>query len=172
MDPVNLTEDGVLILPQPDEISKREKEDAMGSYLMMFAAMGAGLPLPLLNLLAAIIYFFVNKKKSRFVAFHSFQSLITQIPISVLNAGLLFWIIQMLVVEVKMPPNIFWGYLLFTGLWNLVYTIYSIVACVKAAKGKFFYMLLFGRLVFNAYYGEKARLVVEKVETNAPPKGF
>ena len=32
---------------------------------MMFAAWGAGLPLPLLNLLAAVIYFFTNKKPSR-----------------------------------------------------------------------------------------------------------
>ena len=45
-----------IALPQPHEIPKRDREDAMGAYLMMFAAWGAGLPLPLLNLLAAIIY--------------------------------------------------------------------------------------------------------------------
>ena len=54
-----------IALPQPDEIPKREREDAMGAYLMMFAAWGARLPLPLLNLLAAVIYFFTNKKPSR-----------------------------------------------------------------------------------------------------------
>ena len=52
-----------IALPQPDEIPKREREDAMGAYLMMFAAWGVGLPLPLLNLVAAIIYFFTNKKR-------------------------------------------------------------------------------------------------------------
>ena len=50
-----------IALPQPHEIPTREREDAMGAYLMMFAAWGAGLPLPLLNLVAAIIYFFINK---------------------------------------------------------------------------------------------------------------
>ncbi|MCH8330385.1 MAG: hypothetical protein IH946_03240, partial [Bacteroidetes bacterium] len=47
-------------LPQPDDIPTREREDAMGAYLMMFAAVAAGLPLPIINLIAAIIYYYVN----------------------------------------------------------------------------------------------------------------
>ena len=43
-------------LQQPDEIPEREKEDAMGAYLMMFAAVAIGLPLPIINLIASIIY--------------------------------------------------------------------------------------------------------------------
>jgi len=60
---------------QPDEIPIREREDAMGAYLMMFAALAAGLPLPIINLIAALVYFYINKGKSRFVRFHSLQSL-------------------------------------------------------------------------------------------------
>jgi len=37
-------------LQQPEDISEREKEDAMGSYLMMFAAVAIGLPLPIINI--------------------------------------------------------------------------------------------------------------------------
>jgi len=58
-------------LPQPGEIPEREKEDAMGAYLMMFAAVAIGLPLPVINLIAAIIYYYVNRKKSRFIHFHA-----------------------------------------------------------------------------------------------------
>ena len=47
-------------VPQPDDIPVREREDAMGGYLMMFAALAAGLPLPIINLIAAIIYFYIN----------------------------------------------------------------------------------------------------------------
>jgi hypothetical protein len=54
-------------LPQPDDISIREKEDAMGAYLMMFAAHAIGLPLPIISLVAAIIYLYLNRKTSRFV---------------------------------------------------------------------------------------------------------
>ena len=38
-------------LPQPNEVSSREREDGMGAYLMMFASLGVGLPLPIINLI-------------------------------------------------------------------------------------------------------------------------
>ena len=64
-------------LPQPEEIAEREKVDAMGAYLMMFAAVAVGLPLPIINLIAAVVYYFVNRKKSRFIHFHCLQSLLS-----------------------------------------------------------------------------------------------
>src|SRR6185503_9229661 len=78
-------------LPQPEEIAEREKEDAMGAYLMMFAAVAVGLPLPVINLIAAIIYYFVNRKKSRFIHFHSLQALLSQIPTTIINWGGVIW---------------------------------------------------------------------------------
>ena len=60
-------------IPQPDQITQSEKDSAMGAYMMMFVTWAIGLPLPFLNIIAAIIYHFMNKKESRFVAFHSFQ---------------------------------------------------------------------------------------------------
>ena len=77
-------------LPQPEDMETREKEDAMGAYLMMFASIGAGLPLPIINLIASIIYFILNKSKSRFVKFHSHQSLLSQIPTSLMNSVAVF----------------------------------------------------------------------------------
>jgi hypothetical protein len=50
-------------VPQPEELSNKEKDDAMGGYLMMFAALAVGLPLPIINLIASIIYYYTNKKK-------------------------------------------------------------------------------------------------------------
>ena len=47
-------------LPQPHELSEREKEDAMGAYLMMFAALATSLYLPIINLIAATVYYYVN----------------------------------------------------------------------------------------------------------------
>ena len=84
--------DAEIKLPQPDEISNREKEDAMGAYFMMFAAWAIGFPLPILNLVAAVIYFFVNKKNSRFIAFHALQSLLSQIPVTLVNVGFIAWL--------------------------------------------------------------------------------
>ncbi len=64
-------------LPQPDQLTEREKEDGMGAYLMMFAAFAVGLPLPAVNLIAAMIYYFINRKKSRFIHFHCLQSFLS-----------------------------------------------------------------------------------------------
>ena len=160
-----------IALPQPHEIPKRDREDAMGAYLMMFAAWGAGLPLPLLNLLAAIIYFFTNKKTSRFVSFHAYQSLLTQIPISILNASAVAWTLRNLYKDYAFS-DYFWNYSIFIGLWNLIYMVFSIIACVQARKGRFYYFWVFGRIAFARYYGPDAVSLEEREKPNLPPEGF
>ena len=161
-----------LRLPQPEEIPERDTEDAMGAYLMMFASLAIGLPIPLFNLIASIIYFFVNRKNSVFAAFHSLQALLTHIPVVLLNAGMVGWIIGNLVVKDRLAPAFFW-YLFFTILANLAYIIWSIVALVRARKGRFVYFPLIGRFCFGRYYGpgaEKRRR--PKQWENKPPEGF
>jgi uncharacterized membrane protein len=159
-------------LPQPEEITERERDDAMGSYLMMFASLAIGLPIPLVNLVASVIYFLVNRKTSPFVAFHALQALLTHIPVVLLNAGMVAWLITILVTQAGFHPAFFW-YLFFTILVNLAYIIWSIVALVHAHKGRFFYMPLVGRLCFGRYYGRKAeaRRAPPRWE-NKPPEGY
>ncbi|MDC7124080.1 MAG: DUF4870 domain-containing protein [Spirochaetales bacterium] len=158
-----------IILPQSDEIPRREREDAMGAYLMMFAAWGAGLPLPFLNLVAAGIYYATNKKKSKFVAFHALQSMVSQIPVTVVNAGLLFWLIRTLVKEASFTTY-FWAYLVFVCIVNIVYIVTSIIALTRANKGNFFYFPVFGRWAFYRWYGPDAPNSTEnKIRKNLPP---
>lgn len=163
-------------VPQPDDIPTREREDAMGGYLMMFAAMAAGLPLPIINLIAALVYFYVNKAKSRFIKFHAYQSLISQIPTTMLNAGLLFWTLRLFfyqsntfneVFSVGSEYEIYWGYLIMTLVANLLYFIFSLIAAFRARKGQFYYFLFFGRMAYHYAYhintNEKQAIV------NKPP---
>jgi uncharacterized membrane protein len=139
------------LLPQPDEISIREKEDAMGAYFMMFATHAIGLPLPLISLVAAIIYLYLNKKTSRFVHFHSLQALYAHIPIALLNAGLIAWLIVILVHDAVFTRE-FKGYLIMTGTANIVYVIFNLIAAFKARKGLFYYFIFFGRLAYHRAY--------------------
>lgn len=150
-------------IPQPHEVSSREREDAMGSYLMMFASIGVGLPLPIINLIASVVYYFVNKNKSRFVHFHTLQSLLSQFPTSILNAVGVFWAfslfrgnIEELAEETKQVseifPNAFMGYIIMVVIANLIYFIFSIIAASRAHKGRFYYMIFFGRLSYNHVY--------------------
>ena len=155
-------------LPQPDEIPVREREDAMGAYLMMFAALGAGLPLPIINLIAAIIYYYINKSKSRFVQFHAFQSLLSQIPLTLLNAAAVFWAIRIYFFD-WVFNDYFKGYVVMLVIANIIYVIFSLVGALRARKGRFYYFLFFGRLAYQHSY--KATDPEESVEpANVPPK--
>ncbi|KAB2915657.1 MAG: DUF4870 domain-containing protein [Bacteroidetes bacterium] len=168
-------------IPQPEEISTRERQDAMGAYLMMFASLGVGLPLPLINLLAAVIYYFVNRKKSRFIHFHTLQSLISQLPTSLLNAGAVFWTFSILTssgvtenVGEDFDPvfnftDLYFGYIIMVVIANLVYIIFSLIAAVRAYNGRFYYMLFFGRLAYHYAYSKQSTIGEETVYTNRPP---
>src|SRR6267154_5926913 len=95
-------------LPQPEEIPEREKEDAMGAYLMMFAAVAIGLPLPINNLIASVIYYYINRKKSRFIHFHSLQALLSQIPTTLINWGVVIWGVTIFFREDWFVTQEFW----------------------------------------------------------------
>jgi uncharacterized membrane protein len=138
-------------IPQPEEIEPRVREDAMGAYFMMFATAALGLPLPILNLVAAIIYYYVNRDKGRFVQFHTLQSLYSQIPVTLLNSGLVAWTIVNLVKEFNFT-GLYWGYLAMTAAADLIYLIFSIVGAVKAHKGLFYYFIFFGRVAYHQVY--------------------
>jgi uncharacterized membrane protein len=160
-------------LPQPGDISQREKDDAMASYLMMFASWAVGLPLPLVNLIASVVYYAVNRKASKFVAFHSLQSLLSQVPVSLLNAGIVGWGIGLLVkgdAGGGLWP--FLGYVFFSAAINILYLVFSIIALVQANKGRFYYLPFFGRIAFDRHYGAAAVERERPAWVNRPPEGI
>lgn len=152
---------------QPDDISTRDREDAMGAYLMMFAALAAGLPLPIINLIAALIYYYTNRAKSRFIEFHSLQSLYSQIPTTLLNAGLVFWTLRILFKDGSFVSeesfasgfatvgDVYWGYIYVVIAANLIYVIFSIVGAMHARKGRMYYFVFFGKLSYHVAYKKK-----------------
>jgi uncharacterized membrane protein len=138
-------------LQQPDEIAEREKEDAMGAYLMMFAAVAIGLPLPVINLIAAVIYYFVNRKKSRFIHFHCLQALLSNIPTTLINWALVIWTVRNFIGHHEWT-DAFWAYAIFAGLCTFLYFIISLIAAYKARQGKMYYFLLFGKMAYETAY--------------------
>lgn len=156
-------------LPQPEEISEREREDAMGAYLMMFAAVAIGLPLPIINLIAAVIYYFVNRKKSKFINFHCLQSLLSQIPTTVINWVLVIWGVTILFTDRELTTE-FWAYAIFAGVSTLIYFIISLIAAYKARQGKMYYLLFFGKISYDVVFRVKAGDNQQSTELgNKPP---
>jgi uncharacterized membrane protein len=155
-------------LPQPEEISEREKEDAMGAYLMMFAAVAIGLPLPVINLIASVIYYFINRKKSKFIHFHSLQALLSQIPTTIINWALVIWAVTIFFTDTTLS-DYFWAYAVFAGVSTLLYFIYSLIAAYKARQGKFYYFLLFGKMAYEIVYKVKEGNDAPPETVNKPP---
>lgn len=164
-------------LPQPHELSEREKEDAMGAYLMMFAALATSLPLPIINLIAATVYYYVNRKKGRFIHFHCLQSLLSQLPTTIVNWGLLYWTLQIFFFDNLEKNDWFYSYLGFAILANLIYFIFSIIAAMRARKGIFMYFVFFGGYSYQRAYSASNRLIYDNEENqnikteklNTPP---
>lgn len=162
-----MSAEGFVNLPQPDQLSEREKEDGMGAYLMMFAALAFGLPLPVINLIAALIYYFINRKKGRFIHFHCLQSFLSQIPTTLLNWGLLYWGFQVYFFHNYGESNLFFAYIVLVIIANLIYVIFSIIAAVKARKGNFYYFVFFGPYAYKRVYSHLNLLQYENEEKKA-----
>lgn len=155
-------------IPQPEELSLREKEDAMGAYLMMFAALAGGLPLPLLNVVAAIIYYYINKKKSKFVHFHVHQSLWSQMPVSILNAGLIFWTVRIFFFDYDFTRE-YKAFLVVLICCNILYITFSLIAAFRARKGRFFYFLFFGKWSYYVAFKKSEVETGMQERLNLPP---
>lgn len=156
-----------LSIPQPEDIPIRMREDAMGAYLMMFAALAAGLPLPIINLIASLIYFYIHKNKGPFIKFHLLQSLYSQLITSAMNIVLVFWTVRIFFFESMVITDYYKGYLAVVILANLLYFIFSVIAAVKARQGRFFYFLVFGKWAFHQAFIVKNKEV--KTHTNKAP---
>lgn len=138
-------------LPNPSEIMLRDREDAMGAYLLMFAAMGIGIPLPGINLVASFIYYLIYRSGSRFVAYHSHQALITQIPITIVNAVAVFWMVRVIFFFAPLSP----AFITLIGVMvvlNLFFLILSLVASSRARKGKFIFFPICSKISLHRYY--------------------
>jgi len=168
-------------LPQPDSIPDKHRSEASGAYIMMFS--GMYFPLPLIEVVMSLIYYNYWKRESRFHAFHCYQAMISQLPVTVLNNGLLVWFIVLIVRIIKGIGGdetdfaVLWSYfkdprfLLF--FWcvvalNLIYIILSLIAYKMASKGRFFYIPIFGEISYNRFFGPHAVRFKEKRNNDAP----
>ena len=156
-------------LPQPEELTNKEKDDAMGGYLMMFAALAVGLPLPIINLIASIIYYYTNKNNSRFVRFHTYQALLSQLPLTLLNAVCVGWALRIFFsISWTLTPA-FIGYAMMLLVANFAYLIFGVIGAVKASKGRMYYYWIFGRIAYEKIFTIVPEIIPQQA-TNQPPR--
>ena len=123
--------------------TEHEKEKASNSYLMSLVALIAGLPLPIINLLATFFFFIANRKGSYFVRWHCTQTLLSQFALLGVNSVSFWWTISILFSDEKVS-NEYFAYVFTVVLFNILEIISTIYAAIQTRKGKHVDFLLFG----------------------------
>lgn len=127
---------------KPDDF---EAEKASNSYLMSVVAVIAGLPLPIINLLATAIFFLGNRKGSYFVRWHCTQALLSQVTVLVMNSAGFYWSLSIIFGD-KILTNDYIAYMITIVLFNLAEFVATIYAAIQTRKGKHIELWFFGPL--------------------------
>ena len=125
--------------------SQSEREKASGSYVMSVIAIIAGLPVPIFNLLATLIFYLGNRKRKYFVRWHCTQALLVQLLLFVINIIGISWLLTVLFGDAVFS-NALISYLVMMILVNLIELILTIYSAVQVNKGKHVEWFIFGEL--------------------------
>lgn len=156
----------------PQQITETERENGSNAYLMTLVAAIAGLPLPIINLIACIIFAFSIKRKSDFVRFHILQATVSQLCLVAMNSVLFTWTLRIIFTDLQVSAS--WaGYLFAAVFINLLDYISNIRAAIAARKGQHYFMSFFGWLSWVIVYSKKPRSADETEDDSpAAPKAI
>ncbi|MDP2207254.1 MAG: DUF4870 domain-containing protein [Bacteroidota bacterium] len=116
------------------EPAEHEAEKASNSYLMSLIAIIAGLPLPIINLIATLIFYLSNRKGTFFVRWHCMQALLSQFSFLPINSyG--FWWTMSIIFGPESVSNNFFSYIIAILIFNILESIATIYTAIKTRKG-------------------------------------
>ena len=116
------------------EPGEHEAENASNSYLMSLIAVIAGLPLPIINLLATLVFYLGNRKKTLFVRWHCTQALVSQFSLLFINSFAFWWTIH-IIFSSQTVSNNYIAYLLTAFIFNLAEFIATVYTAIQTRKG-------------------------------------
>ncbi|AWW30708.1 hypothetical protein DN752_11540 [Echinicola strongylocentroti] len=125
--------------------SDHEAEKASNSYLMSLIAVIAGLPLPIINLLATLIFYLGNRKGTYFVRWHCTQALVSQFSLFIINTIGFWWTLSLIFKDTELS-NMYIAYMIMVMLANLTEFIVTIYSAIQIRKGIHIEWWLYGSL--------------------------
>jgi uncharacterized Tic20 family protein len=125
--------------------SEHEAERASNSYLMSLVALVAGLPLPIVNLIATFFFFLANRKGTYFVRWHCTQALFSQMALLCMNSVGFWWTVSILFTSEEVS-NRYFAYIFTALLFNILEFISTIYSAIQTRKGKHVQFFFFGNL--------------------------
>jgi uncharacterized membrane protein len=126
-------------------VTESEFEKASNSYLLSMVAFIVGVPLPITNLIATILYMVLNRNSSYFVRWHCTQVLLSQLVTFFINSSLFWWTIKIIFTEKQFTKEYF-ILLVFVLVFNLIELISTIYTAIKIREGKHLKWFIFGDL--------------------------
>lgn len=127
--------EGTLTKEKHINIHPYEYEQASNGYLMAIVAVIAGLPLPIVNVLASLIYYLSNLKSSYFIKWHSLQAVLAQLIIVPFNSIAWAWAFAIMWQESKVSV-FFVIYIFFVLILNITEFIAVIATSSKVRNGE------------------------------------
>lgn len=125
--------------------NEMELEKASNGYLMSLIAVMAGMPLPIINLLATLVFYFGNRKSTWFVRWHCTQTLLSQLTILIINSIGFSWTISVIFGS-SVVTNPYISYMITILLFNLIEFSITIMAAVRTRKGQHVELWFWGSL--------------------------
>lgn len=116
------------------EPGEHEAEAASSSYLMSLIAIIAGLPLPIVNLIATLIFYMGNRKSTYFVRWHCTQALLSQLSMLFINSFGFWWTISIIFTEETITSK-YIAYVIAALIFNLTEFIATIYTAIQTRKG-------------------------------------
>ncbi|MBS3914213.1 MAG: DUF4870 domain-containing protein [Bacteroidetes bacterium] len=114
---------------------EHEAEKASNSYLMSLIVVVAGLPLPIINLIATLVFWLANRRATYFVRWHCMQALLSQFLLFFMNSYGFWWTISLIFGE-RSISNEYIAYLITLLVVNLTEFIVTIYTAIQTRKGK------------------------------------
>jgi|TARA_B110001450_G_scaffold64842_1_gene61428 uncharacterized Tic20 family protein len=128
--------------------SEHEAETASSSYLMSLIAIIVGLPLPIVNLFATLIFYLGNRKATYFVRWHCTQALLSQLSMLFVNSYAFWWTVSIIFKDETITNN-YIAYIIVALIFNLVEFITTIYTAIKTRKGIHVEWWFYGTLTNN-----------------------
>jgi uncharacterized membrane protein len=133
---------------------EEEAEKASYAYLMTTLIVIIGLPMPIINVIGSVFFYFANRRKTYFVRFHCMQSMLSQLSVVPINLIAVSWTVVIITSDYSVT-NYYIGYIMTVVAFNIIEFISSIYAAVQVRKRIDVRFWLFGALTERIYKPEK-----------------
>ena len=128
------------VVPHEDE-----KERASGCYIMSLVAVMIGLPMPIINLAATGLFYFLSRRGTYYVRWNTIQALISQVPLFVMNNILFWWTVRILFCFTELSSE-YIAYFITVNLYNIYDFIETVRSAIITREGKVHKWYLYGTL--------------------------